>query len=58
MIRYAGEIETNNTKGQELRAVIDVCPKEIVLKIAREFDQERQQGRVRGMLHGIPIVVK
>lgn len=37
-------IEANNQKGLELRAVIDVAPADIVVKIAQEYDDMRAQG--------------
>lgn len=41
-----------------MRALISVAPKHEVLKIARKLDDERARGKVRGPLHGIPIVLK
>jgi amidase len=42
--------------GPSIRAVIERNPD--ALSIARERDAERAQGRVRGPLHGIPVLVK
>jgi amidase len=42
--------------GPALRSVIEVNPD--ALSIARERDDERARGRVRGPLHGIPVMVK
>ena len=39
-----------------LRAVIEVNPE--ALEIARQLDAERKSGKVRGPLHGIPILIK
>ena len=39
-----------------LEAVIETNPD--ALQVANELDQERQQGTVRGPLHGIPVLVK
>lgn len=39
-----------------LHAVIEVNPD--ALKIAQQLDQERKDGKVRGPLHGIPILIK
>jgi hypothetical protein len=39
-----------------LEAVIETNPD--ALKIARQMDHERKNGRVRGPLHGIPVLVK
>jgi Asp-tRNA(Asn)/Glu-tRNA(Gln) amidotransferase A subunit family amidase len=35
-----------------------VQAKGIAVNIARSLDEERQQGRCRGLLHGVPIIVK
>ena len=40
----------------DLRSVIEVDPD--ALRIADQLDRERADGRVRGPLHGIPIMVK
>ena len=54
--KYLDLIDRVNTKGPELRAVIEVNPD--ALEIAREMDAERKSGKVRGPLHGIPILIK
>jgi amidase len=40
----------------KLRSVIETNPD--ALKIAEKLDKERKRGKVRGMLHGIPILIK
>lgn len=40
----------------QLHAVIETNPE--ALEIAEALDKERQQGRVRGPLHGIPVLLK
>jgi amidase len=55
---YLREIELHNRRGRQLRALISVAPKREVLKIARKLDEERARGKIRGPLHGIPIVLK
>lgn len=30
----------------------------IVLRLAKNLDQERHEGKIRGPLHGVPIVIK
>ncbi|MDQ3374802.1 MAG: amidase [Acidobacteriota bacterium] len=40
----------------KLRSVIETNPD--ALKIAEELDKERKRGKVRGMLHGIPVLIK
>jgi amidase len=54
--KYLDRIEQVNTKGPELRAVIEVNPD--ALKIARQMDEERKSGKVRSAMHGIPILIK
>jgi len=55
---YLAQIEQHNRRGRQLRALISVAPRHELLKIARQLDSERAHGRLRGPLHGIPIVVK
>jgi amidase len=55
---YLREIEMHNRRGRQLRALVSVAPKYEVLKIARKLDEERARGKIRGPLHGIPIVLK
>ncbi|KAI9634301.1 amidase signature domain-containing protein [Dioszegia hungarica] len=52
---YIANIEKNNIAGLGLRAIIQTAPNELVLKIAEDL---RQQGTIRGPLHGIPVLVK
>lgn len=52
------QIERHNNAGLNLRAVIDVAPREQVLERARLLDRERETGHVRGALHGITLLVK
>jgi hypothetical protein len=47
---YLKQIETNNGY---LHAVISTPPRDKILGFARELDNERSAGRVRGPLHGI-----
>jgi amidase len=55
---YLNQIEQHNRRGRQLRALISVAPKHELLKIAKKLDDERARGKIRGPLHGIPIVVK
>jgi amidase len=41
-----------------LRAVIQIAPYDDVLAIAAGLDIERENGKLRGPLHGIPILLK
>lgn len=52
------QIESFDQKGPHLRAMINVAPREKLLAQARLLDSERQAGKIRGPLHGIPIVLK
>ena len=53
---YLERIETIDRHGPTLRSVLEVNPD--ALEIAEALDRERAQGRVRGPLHGVPILVK
>jgi amidase len=53
---YLRRIEALDRSGPELRSMLDLNPD--ALGIADELDEERRAGRLRGPLHGIPIVVK
>lgn len=48
-----GEIDKN---GPVLNSIIEVNPD--AMEIARKLDNERKNGKVRGPLHGIPIIIK
>ena len=54
--QYLDRIAELDRKGPTLRHVIEVNPD--ALSIADSLDQERKAGRVRGPLHGIPILIK
>jgi amidase len=53
---YLARIEAMNTRGPELRAVIETNPE--ALAIADVLDAERRAKGPRGPLHGIPILLK
>jgi amidase len=53
---YIGRIEAVDRSGPQLGAVLALNPD--AAAIARQLDQERKDGHVRGPLHGIPILVK
>ena len=55
---YLSQITAHNHSGLKLNALICVAPEESVLAQARKLDEERKEGRVRGPLHGLPIIVK
>jgi amidase len=54
--KYLARIEALNTKGPELRAVIEINPE--ALAIAEALDAERRAKGPHGPLHGIPILIK
>lgn len=53
---YLDRIAQIDRAGPTLRAVIEVNPD--ALDIAIRLDAERKAGRVRGPLHGIPVLIK
>jgi amidase len=53
---YLGRIDAVDRDGPTLRSIIETNPD--ALEIADALDRERAQGKVRGPLHGIPIVLK
>jgi amidase len=53
---YVNRIHELDRAGPTLRHVIEVNPD--ALSIAAALDGERKSGRVRGPLHGIPVLVK
>lgn len=53
---YLERIERIDRQGPALRAVLELNPD--ALKVARELDRERKSGRLRGPLHGVPVLIK
>jgi len=53
---YLARIEALDRKGPALHAVIEINPE--ALAIADSLDAERRAGRSRGVLHGIPVLIK
>ena len=53
---YLERIDTLDRKGPTLRAVLEINPE--ALAMARSLDRERAANKVRGPLHGIPILLK
>lgn len=53
---YLNRIETYDQRGPNLNSMISVNPN--ALEIARQLDEERRAGTLKGDLHGIPIVLK
>lgn len=53
---YVERIAAVDAAGPRLNAVIELNPE--ALAIAERLDAERKSGRVRGPLHGIPVLIK
>jgi amidase len=54
--KYLARIDAIDRQGPALRSVIELNPDG--LSIADELDKERREKRVRGPLHGIPLLIK
>ena len=54
--KYLARIAALDTAGPTLRQVLETNPD--ALAVAAERDRERRAGRVRGPLHGVPILLK
>jgi len=52
-LRRIGEVDG---RGPSLHAILETNPD--ALSIADELDRERSEGRIRGPLHGIPVLLK
>jgi amidase len=53
---YLKRIEAIDKKGPTLNAIIELNPE--ALAMADAMDNERKGGKIRGALHGIPVLVK
>src|SRR5215213_5200796 len=53
---YMERIERIDRRGPALNSVIETKPD--ALSIAEALDRERKAGRVRGPLHGVPVLIK
>jgi amidase len=54
--QYLARIATVDKAGPRINAVIELNPD--ALTIAEELDRERKAGKLRGPLHGIPVLIK
>lgn len=53
---YLERIQKVDIEGPGLNSIIEINPD--AAEIARKLDMERKEGKLRGPLHGIPIVIK
>lgn len=53
---YLDRISNYDKQGPMINSVLEINPD--VLFIARSLDSERQNGKIRGPLHGIPVIIK
>ena len=53
---YLARIDAMDRRGPTLRAVIETNPD--ALAVAGQRDEERKAGKLRGPLHGIPVLIK
>ena len=53
---YLKRIESIDKNGPALNSVLEVNPDAI--SIAENMDTERKNGKIRGPLHGIPVLIK
>ena len=53
---YLKRIEAIDKNGPSLNSVIEINPD--ALSIAESMDSERKNGKLRGSLHGIPVLIK
>ena len=55
---YLSQIEAHNHAGAHLNIILSMPEKSRLFAIAQALDNERLAGRIRGPMHGIPIIVK
>jgi amidase len=49
------QIGKHDQQGAQLNAMISIVP---LMERSKQLDSERAAGRVRGLFHGIPILIK
>lgn len=54
--KYLDRIDAIDNNGPELNSIIQINPEAIA--IAQQLDKELSEGKSRGSLHGIPIIIK
>lgn len=55
---YLSQIDKHNHDGMRLNALIQIAPYEWLQEQAAVSDRERKAGKIRGPLHGVPVIVK
>jgi amidase len=53
---YVGRIETHDQRGPKVNSIIELNPQ--AHELADELDAELRAGKLRGPLHGVPILLK
>jgi amidase len=53
---YLDRIAAFDKKGPAINAVIEINPD--AMAIAEQMDKERKSGKIRGIMHGIPVLIK
>lgn len=57
LVKHAlAQINANDKQGPALHAITDLSP--TALQEAKQLDQERKAGHLRGPLHGLPVLIK
>ncbi|MEE8341590.1 MAG: amidase [Candidatus Neomarinimicrobiota bacterium] len=56
MQAYLDRIDEIDKNGPALNSILQVNPD--VMQIAKELDEEMKNGQLRGLMHGIPVVLK
>ena len=54
--KYLERIDAIDRNGPKLNSVIELNPE--ATEISEQLDRERKEGRLRGALHGIPVLIK
>ena len=55
---YTHQIDLHNHTGLHLNAMISLAPQDQLHNQAVALDKERAEGKIRGPLHGIPVILK